>query len=84
MELNDSQPFFHFRHWLRDGGIRYLFDSFFLAACMALISSFFTIVFVYFLVTTIRHQKQTVQHVPAHFSVIDHRKDGTFKKESTP
>lgn len=65
-----------YRHWLRDGGFRYLFDQFFTAGVCSILASGSLLLMAYgYFSLRPKPAKPTVP-IP---SVIDHRKDGTSK-----
>lgn len=71
-DLDDTQRLYRLRHWMRDGGARYVFDSMFWATTMAVVLGFITIMFVVMFIRTSINR-------PAHheLQVIDHHRDGT-------
>lgn len=81
-ELNDSSLLYRARHWLRDGGILYLFDTFFWAVAACVVSGLLAAYLMTMFVRTILDRKASPQKSVSH--VIDHRKDGTGQAGVVP
>jgi hypothetical protein len=74
-DLNHTDWFYRSKHWMRDGGLRYLFDSFFFAIVCGAVSSFLAIGLGFSVARIITNAPQPKHHQV----VIDHKKDGTSK-----